>query len=318
MADAAIEIKVEDDAVKPVEVVLDDKAPKDGAAKVVTAEEGIDDLKAQVEKARRESAERRAAGDREIQVALQRASAAEARETVAKRDHVGTIMEKLAADKDAAKRDLKLAHEAGDFDKVADAQDRISMANARIVEAEKGKLALEDEIRTPQRQPQAQPNDPVEAYARTMSPRAAAWIRQHPQVIVRGSQGYEVAPRAMSAHYAAIDEGVALDSDEYFERLDSALGAQRRAEPRQERQQQNNGRDVSRSPTSAPVNRDSVQAPGAPQRGTVKLEAHEVQNAIDTLGPLYPDKNRNELCKIWVENRNALIAEGRMGGREGR
>lgn len=315
MAESAIEIKVEDDTAKPVEVVLDDKAPKDSAAKIVTAEEGIDDLKAQVEKARRESAERRAAGDREIQAALQRASAAEARETVAKRDHVGTIMEKLAADKDAAKRDLKLAHEAGDFDKVADAHDRISMANARIVEAEKGKLALEDEIRTPQRQPQAQPNDPVEAYARAMSPRAAAWIRQHPEVVVRGAQGYEIAPKAMAAHYAAIDEGAELDSDAYFERLDTALGAQRRVEPRQ---QQNGGRDVSRSPTSAPVNRDSVQAPGAPQRGTVRLEAYEVQNAIDTLGPLYPDKNRNELCKIWVENRNALIAEGRMGGREGR
>lgn len=315
MAESAVEIKVEDDTVKPVDIVLDDKVPKDGAAKIVTAEEGIDDLKAQVEKARRESAERRATGDREIQAALQRASAAEARETVAKRDHVGTIMEKLAADKDAAKRDLKLAHEAGDFDKVADAQDRISMANARIVEAEKGKLALEDEIRTPQRQPQASPNDPVEAVARTMtSRRAADWIRQHPEAVFMG----RVSDNALAAHESALSSGLADGSDEYFAYLDAAV-TQRHAEPRQERQErQNSGRDVSRAPTSAPVNRDSVQAPGAPQRGTVRLEAHEVQNAIDTLGPLYPGKNRNELCKIWVENRNALIAEGRMGGREGR
>ena len=317
MADAAVEVKVDDDTIKPVDVVIDDKAPKVDAGKIVTADEGVEDLKAQVDRARRESAERRAAADREIQAAYQAANDAQRQTAVAKRDHVGTIVEKLNADKDAAKRDLMAAHEAGDFAKVADAQDRLSMANARIVEAEKGKMALEDEIKAPVRQPvqQRQADDPVESYARTMSPRSAEWVRQHPDVIVRGHDGYEVAPRAMAAHYAAIDDGLALDSDEYFQRLDAAVTPRRQqAEPRQ----QNGGRDLGRAPTSAPVGRDALQAPNAQRPGTVRLEPHEVQAAIDTLGPLYPDKNRNELCKIYVENRQLLINEGRMGGREGR
>lgn len=311
MADAAMEVKVEDDTIKPIEVVLDDKMPKDGASKIITADEGVEDLKAQVDRAKRESAERLAAKDRQIQEAFQRASAAERETTVAKREHVGTIMEKLTGEKDAAKRDLKLAHEAGDFDKVADAQDRLSMANARIVEAEKGKLALDDEIKAPVRQPErSQPNE-VEAVAQSMSPRSAAWVRQHPEVVVGG----QIAPRAMAAHFAAVDEGLTLDSDAYFERLESALT--RRAAPREERQQQN-GRDMNRTPTSAPINRDVMQTPGASRPGVVRLEAHEVQTAVDTLGPLYPKASREELCKIYVKNRNDLISEGRMGGRDGR
>lgn len=310
MNEAAVDIKLEDDTIKPVEVILDDKAAKDPASKIVTADEGVEDLKAQVDRARRESAERLAAKDREIQAAFQRASEAERQTTVAKRDHVGTIMEKLTSDKDAARRDLIAAHEAGDFAKVADAQDRLSMANARIVEAEKGKLALEDEIRAPPRQVAQAPRNDVEAVAQAMSPRSAAWIRQHPDVIVNG----QVAPKAMAAHWAAVDEGLALDSDEYFQRLDAAVTPRRQ----QQEQPRQNGRDMTRAPTSAPVGRDAMQSPGAQRRGVVRLEPHEVKAAIDTLQPLYPDKSTNELCKIYVENRQLLISEGRMGGREGR
>jgi hypothetical protein len=303
----AVEVAIEKDEVKPVEVALDDKK---GEQKIVTADEGIEDLKAQVERSRAESKARLEAANRQIQEAVQAARSAEQREIVAKRDHVGTIMEKLAADKDSAKRDLKAAHEAGDFDRVAEAQDRLSMANARIVEAERGKMALDEDAKAAQqgRNIVQQQNDPVESYAKSIessNPRSAAWIRQHPEVIVNG----QVSPRAMSAHYAALDEGLQPDSDAYLDRLDAALTG-RRTESRQETRQ-NGGR----SPTSAPVNRDVAHVPGSSSPGTVRLNKDEVQNVIDTLGPLYPDKSTQELCKIFVKNREDLIREGRMGGR---
>lgn len=310
MADAAVEVPIQVEE-KSVDVVVDDKGAKIDPLKIVSAEEGIEDLKAQVEKAKKDSAERLAAKDRQIQEAFQRASAAERETVTVKRDAVGTILEKLGADKDAARRDLIAAHEAGDFIKVADAQDRLSMANARIVEAEKGKMVLDDEAKNPQgRQIQDSASDPVEVVARTMqSRRSADWIRQHPEVVVNGA----VAPAAMSAHFSVIDKGLAPDSDAYFEHLEGAING-RRAEPRQQ-ERQPSGRDMNRSPTSAPVNRDVVQAPGAQRPGSIRLEPHEVQTAVDTYAPLYPKESRDQLLKRYAQDKMALIDEGKISRR---
>jgi hypothetical protein len=308
MVDAAVEVPVQIEE-KSVDVVVDDKGAKIETAKIVSAEEGIEDLKAQVEKAKKDSAERLAAKDRQIQEAFQRASAAERETVTVKRDAVGTIIEKLTGEKDAARRDLIAAHEAGDFTKVADAQDRLSMANARIVEAEKGKMVLEDEVNNPQGRQVAQQDDPVEAVARTMQRRSADWIRQHPEVVVNGA----VSPAAMSAHFSAIDKGLVPDSDAYFEHLEGAING-RRAELRQQ-ERQPSGRDMNRSPISAPVNRDVVQAPGAQRPGSIRLEPHEVQTAVDTYAPLYPKESRDQLLKRYAQDKMALIDEGKISRR---
>ncbi len=312
MAEAAIEVPVQTEE-KSVDVVVDDKTPKAEIGKIVSADEGIEDLKAQVEKAKKDSATRLAEKDRQIQEAFQRATAAERETVTVKRDAVGTILEKLGADKDAARRDLIAAHEAGDFAKVADAQDRLSMANARIVEAEKGKMVLEDEVKNPQGRQIAQQDaisDPVEAVARTMqSRRSADWIRQHPEAVVNGA----VAPAAMSAHFSALDKGLAPDSDAYFEHLEGAIGGRRSESRQQERQQ--TGRDMNRSPTSAPVNRDIVQAPGATRPGSIRLEPHEVQTALDTYAPLYPKESRDQLLKRYAQDKMQLIDEGKISRR---
>lgn len=314
MSDAAVDVPVATEVEKPVEVAIDDKAKPE--TKIVSADEGIDDLKAQVERAKRESAERLAAKDREIQAAYSKANEAQREVVTVKRDQVGTIIEKLNADKDAARRDLIAAKEAGDPAKEVDALDRLTMANQRLIEAEKGKLALEHEAAQPQhgRQVEQRQVDPVEAFARTMSPRSAAWIRQHPEVIVRGANGYDISPKAMAAHWAALDEGLEPDSDAYFERLDGAVSS-RRSEPRQDRQQASQGRDMSRAPTSAPVNRDVMQAPGAQRPGSIRLEPHEVQVAMETFGPLYPNESRDQILKRYAQNKMALIDEGKIARR---
>jgi hypothetical protein len=311
MVEAAVEIPVQTEETKGVDVVVDDKTPKAEIGKIVSADEGIEDLKAQVEKAKKDSATRLAEKDRQIQEAFQRATAAERETVTVKRDAVGTILEKLGADKDAARRDLIAAHEAGDFAKVADAQDRLSMVNARIVEAEKGKMVLEDEVKNPQgRQVQDSVSDPVEVVARTMqSRRSADWIRQHPEAVVNGA----VAPAAMSAHFSALDKGLEPDSDAYFEHLEGAIGGRRSESRQQERQQ--TGRDMNRSPTSAPVNRDVVQAPGATRPGSIRLEPHEVQTALDTYAPLYPKESRDQLLKRYAQDKMQLIDEGKISRR---
>ena len=269
---------------------------------VVSADEGIESLKEQVEKAKRESAQRLAEKDRIIADAFKQTQDAQREVSIVKKDQVGTIIESLNKDKETARRDYTLAMEAGDFAKAADAQDRLSLANARIVEAERGKMALEEETKAPLRQTVQQINDPVEQMASTLSPRSASWVRSHPEFIM----DKRLTRQMVRAHEDAVDDGHQPDSDSYFSYINTKLGLEggRQVETRRQDQQ--------RGPTSAPVGRDTPQSPGTQRPGTVNLQPHEVQAAVDTLSPLYPDKSKNELLQIYAKNKLDLIAEGRI------
>lgn len=301
---AAVEVPLVVAEDKPVEVALTDDKTGQKPAQIITADEGIESLKAQVERAQRESAQRLAEKDRQIADAFRTAQEAQ-RETVSvKKDQVGTIIDSLSKDKEAARRDYSVAMQAGDFDKAAEAQDRISLANAKIVEAERGKTALEEEAKNP-RQPVQQINDPADRLAASLSPRSADWVRKHPEY----ARDAKLNRQMVRAHEDAVDEGHSPDSDGYFAYINSKLGL---TEGRQVETRQQTVRDVSQAPLSAPVGRDVAQSPGAQRPGTVFLKPNEVKAAIETLSPLYPKASRDELLKIYAQNQKDLIAEGRI------
>jgi len=309
MTEAAVEKPVEVPLVvaeeKPVEVALTDKKPNGEAKpdKVVTADEGIESLKEQVARAKRESAERLAEKDRRIAEALKVAEDAQRETTTVKKDHVGTIIENLTKDKEAAKRDLIAAMTAGDHEKAAEAQERLSMASSRIVEAERGKVALEEEAKAPQK---VQPiNDPADRLAASLSPRSAAWVKSHPEY----ARDPKLNRQMVRAHEDAIDEGHVADSDSYFDFINGKLGLN------QGRQVERQVREETRAPVSAPVGRDVPQSPGAQRPGTITLQPSEVKVAIETLSPLYPKASRDELLRIYAQNQQDLIAEGKIARR---
>lgn len=311
MAEAAAAEKVEMPLIvaedKPVQVALSDKNPegggKDPPAKVVTAEEGIESLKEQVARAKRESAERLAEKDRQIAEAARIAQEAQRETVTVKKDQVGTIIESLTKDKEAARRDYAAAMTAQDFEKAAEAQDRISLANAKIVEAERGKIALEEEAKAPQK---VQPiNDPADRLAASLSPRSAAWVKAHPEY----ARDPKLNRQMVRAHEDAIDDGHVADSDSYFEFINEKLGLN------SGRQVDRQVREESRAPVSAPVGRDVPQAPGAQRPGSITLQPSEVKAAIETLSPLYPKASRDELLRIYAQNQQDLIAEGKIARR---
>ena len=349
MAETAVDIPIVREEPTGVEVVIDEKAaaapvvqptavaepvvaPVVAAApvtRVVTADEGIDSLKEQAERARRESAERLAAADRKIAEAYKVAADAQRETATVKLDQVGLIIEGLTRDKESARRDYRTAMEAGDFDKAADAQDRIATAAARIVKAEEGKLALADDVKNPPTRHPVQtrqmsgldPNDPVEIVAQQMgSPRSANWIRSHPEMVKNDGT---VSPLAMAGHSMAMFNGHIPDSDGYFSFIEQFVrnGGKQDA-PRQDRQEpvtpppapRQEGRNMNAS-TSAPVGRDTVQAPGAERPGVIRLEAHEVQTALDTFQPLYPKESRDQILKRYAMNKAQLMDEGKIGRR---
>lgn len=316
MAEADVIVPVIKEEPAVVEVAIDKPTAETAQSKsaVIPAEEGIKSLHEQIEKAKRDSAERLAAKDRIIADAFKKAQEAEREVVAVKLDQVGTVIDSLTQARNEAKRDYRLAMEAGDYDKAADAQERLATSAARLVEAEKGKIALADEAKAPQRQiaPQV---DAVEAVARTMaSPRSANWVRAHPEVVVNG----EMSPVALEGHYGALRNGHAAESDGYFSYIESFVkdgGAPAARQERQVRQDPSQGRNMNAASVSAPVGRDAVQAPGAVRPDTIRLSPAEVQTAMDTYAPLYPKDSRDQLLKRYAMDRLALEEEGKIARR---
>ena len=288
------EVTIQTEPVAQATEVVIDKAKADKPAqKVITADEGVEDLKAQVAKAKQESERRLGEATRQIEEARRRAVAAEQETAQVRTGAVSTVIDNITMAKDTAKRDYRAAMEAGDYEKAADAQDRLSLANARLVEAEKGKLELEAQAKNPPRQ-HAQPvvQDNVERLARSMqSERSANWVRSHPEHVQNG----ELAPAVMSAHYNAVANGIAPDTDDYFDFIDRSVGSPRREVPRQEERQ--------RAPVAAPVGRDVSQAPGAVRPGVIKLTASEVSTA----------KALDMTLEDYARHKKQLMDEGKIG-----
>jgi hypothetical protein len=290
------------------EVVIDEKkakkAEKSEAPKVETADDGVRDLQKQVERARAEAAERLRAKDREIQETYQRAVKAEQEVVTVKKDAVGSVIDSLKKDQEAASRDYKIAMEKGDYEAAADAQVRISNASAEIVAAKRGQMELEEQAKRPVQQPIAPINDVVEHIASSLSERAADWVRKHPEV-ARDKRKWD---RAIRADQDARDDGIPLDSDEYFSFIESRLGIGSPAAA-----SKSEGREASRAPVAAPVGRDLTQAPGSDRPGVVRLTASQARAARETLQPLYPDKSDAEILQIYARNMQQLRDEGKIG-----
>lgn len=302
---AEIPLVVTHDA--PIEVVLEKAADPGKTTPVVTEQEGVQDLKAQVEQAKRESVLRRSQADRQIQEAVDRANAAERQVVTTQKDAVGTVIESLSKDKETARRDYQAAMEAGDYAKAADANDRMSMANARIVEAEKGKLALEEAIKAPPARQAQVHSDPVEAFTARMSPASAAWIRAHPEYVTDAAKNDAM----IESHNWALRQNHQADTAGYFAAIEKRLGL---TEPLQHTPQTEvvNTENLGRAPApaSAPANRDIGHSPRRGPPPSVKLTAEEVKAARAM--NLDPKKTDQEVLRAYAENLVALVAEGKI------
>jgi hypothetical protein len=271
-----------------------DKAP--ASSPVIPAELGMEELRQQVERTRREVADR----DRLLREASARAQAAEKQVIESRKGAVDGVLASLARDREIAKQDIISGHEAGDFAKVADAQDRLAAAHARIAAAEQASLALKEQAENP---PPPVYVDHAEILARSMYPRAAAWIRAHPRFAQPGADN----DRMVQAHHAALGKGIEERGDEYFEYLETALGL------RQEESRQGKDRDDaprSRPIVNAPPSRRSGAVTANVEPGRVTLSAAERETAIALNTD--PKRSEEEILRAYAKNKRALIAEGKI------
>jgi hypothetical protein len=250
--------------------------PKDAA--VTDLAEQFKELEAKSkshEKERSEALERAATAERAAEAARHEAETARREATSSNLDTITQALATAQALADAAKRDKKVAREAGDFDAESEADERLIQARIDIRTYDEAKSNLEARKAAP---PKA-PIDPVEAYVRGRTTETANWLREHREFVIDPSKNRKLT----AAHYAAVADDLAPDTKEYFEYVEKHIGLRKDAAPVTE------GDDVQRPGAEkkkpaqravAPVGNSSANG-GSPASNEVRLSAREAAAATD-------------------------------------
>lgn len=291
--DIEVEIKPEDirapieDLPKIDEPIIVKADEKKDPPKEISAEEGFKDLKSQLafEKGRAEAAEARAQraeyDNFEHQKALR-----ESNVTV-----VAGAVETLKKQSTLLRQELRAAKESGDLDTEIDIVERMTSNTAKLQQLENARDRLQEAPQVQRRE--AAPTSKLEARVAELTPDAAKWLRQHPEV---GTDD-RLWQKAGAAHQLAMADGLKIDTPEYFEIIERHTGVKKdepevKEDPKPVRQIQ---------PSSAPVTRNAQgSAPTGNQ--TIRLSREEHQLALDIgMDP-----------KEYAKNKYLLKTEGKI------
>lgn len=186
------------------------------------------------------------------------------------------------ADIESAKRDYVQAMEKGDWTAVADANARMAEHAAEKKQYESSLAQLEEWRKQPNRQqqtPVVQQQSPqidvVEARARQSTPRAAEWIRRHPDV-VRDPETWNRIVAA--ANYSTNVRRLAPDSPEWLAAIEADIGMQSQVSAQQLAAQQAQQR---RGQVAAPPSRSATGQNGARSSGQRILTHKQAAAAAD-------------------------------------
>lgn len=272
------------DMLQDVVVKIDGDPP--AADVVVKADDPVKDLAAQYkeleaksaeqEKAREAAEQREAAAQREASQARQEAANARTAATASNLDTITTAIAASTAAIDAAKRDMRAAKEAGDFDAETDAQDRLTAARVDLRTYDEAKANLEARAKSPQQQ---RPSDPVEAYIQGRTEPTANWLRQHREFVVDPRKNQKLT----AAHHDAVAEGLSPDTTEYFTHVEKFIGV------RKENKEVTEGDNVQRPGVAkrpaaravAPVNGARGSGGAVADNNEVRLSQGEAKSATD-------------------------------------
>lgn len=183
---------------------------------VVSPEDGIEALRRQLESEKRLRLE----AERRAHEAAQQAHSARGEVEDSNLHLINNAIGTLRRENDILKNNYRAALASGDYDSAAEIQESMSSNAAKLLQLENGKASMEA---APKREPppayQA-PSDPVEAFAATLSPRSADWIRRHPECV----HDPRLTRKMIAAHNLVEADGIKADTDEYFAAIENILG----------------------------------------------------------------------------------------------
>lgn len=255
----------------------------------LTVEDGINELKAKLEKERRarEDAERRAKEAYE-QASLAKNDAADSNLRM-----IDNAIETVKRNQEILKQNLRDAVAAGDTDAQADILMALNQTKSDQEKLIVGKQQYEASVKKVVA-------DPVEAMASNLTPRSAEWVRSHPEY----ARDPALTRRMIRAHEDALDRGIRADTDEYFNYVENRLDINKPAVETalSDASTSTAGRRAApaAAPPAAPVSRSGTGTGG--RSNVVTLNSAEREAARDM--------GMSE--KEYAQNKLALIRDGKL------
>lgn len=193
------------------------------------------------------------------------------------------------ARKEQARKDLADAWSNGEFEKAAKVQEEIANLAVEVADIKRQKADVERQVKQPPQQRQTQQReDDIDMSVYSNAQRD--WINRNPEYKRDGT----VRNRVAAAHYLAEADGVAVDSREYFERMDAAVKP-----PQQARQRAPEREDTGEMPVQR---RGSDASEGRRDSTTIKLTREEREHADITM-PDAPERPMKDSGGNIIEDR---------------
>jgi hypothetical protein len=312
--DQEIEVDVSD-IIVPVINDLDDKdgdaVRKDPPPVRVQQDDGDSDLRKQVESLKRaeETARAQAAElSRQVEEAKRQTQELQQQNSVhqnsaleAEYDSVLNAINAAETEAEAATQAYDAAFNASDGKAMAEAQRKISRAEARLESLEQGKSALEARREAAKNAPRQEqtPSDPFEAYVSQFPQVTANWLRSHSEYV----RDQRKNVRLQGAHFDAVEAGKTVNTPEYLEFIEEKLGLRQTdddTDPDPPR----------RTPVSAPVSRD-IPSPSTgrsvPSKVTLTPDEREAARFS------FPDTEPGEAERLYAQQKLRLMQEKANG-----
>lgn len=267
-------VKLEPEVTHVLESAVKVDAVKDPAVAELVSQYKELEAKSEEHRAAKEEAQSRAAAaQNEAALARKEAQAARAAATSSNMDTITTALSSAQAETEAAKRDIKLAGESGDYDAQANAYERLAKATALAMRYDEAKADLESRkaaIPEPIRS-----FDPVEDYVKGRTEQTTNWLRQHREFVTDPRKNAKLT----AAHHDAMSEGLSVDTKDYFDHVEKFIGLRKEAGEIENVQRLGAARKIVVRPV-APVN-GSGGSGGAVGGIEVRLSAGEAAAAVD-------------------------------------
>lgn len=233
----------------------------------------------------------------------------------------------VTRDMQAAKSAYKAAHEAGDADKMADAQEGMSTAAAALdrLKVEKTNIEANPNPTPAQRggAVEAEPAaDKFEQYltVNNFDPTAQRWLRQHKEYAPAFAGGdAEKNATMMEGHYGALRQKITPNTPQYFEFLEKHIAGEEATPPAPQPKPKPAvalAPPARKVPIAAAPSREAT--PGAPQLTTrnVRLNAQQQEAALISY-PANPGENEDAWRKrafgVYATEYVKAVAEGKIG-----
>lgn len=288
--DVKVDVKVEDDEV---EVDVKDDNADDG----IPPEDGIESLKRSLEEQRiqvEHERKLRAAAEQQAYQAKLQAQENYRQAAAATYQSLNDAIVFVKAQEENLQKAWVEAKSQGDYQREAEIQNQM-MQNASALQGLQHKKEGMERAFKQGIEPVAppQPSDPIEAWAETLTPKTADWVRRN-KTRLSTEEGRNLVA---AAHHKALGQGLRLESEAYFEAVETELGMRRPA--RAPVDEDDGDDDGVMSAAAAPAQRRSVSPPaapvsrGGPRKGVVTLSAAE-KEAAEISGVSYEEYARNK------------------------